>query len=55
MGPASASLMMFLVPVVNTVCATLFMGESFDGVQGAGALLLMAGAVLSLHTRRATT
>ncbi|MGO4759385.1 DMT family transporter, partial [Streptomyces sp. 2MCAF27] len=54
-GPASASLMMFLVPVVNTVCATLFMGESFDGVQGAGALLLMAGAVLSLHTRRATT
>ncbi|MFD8382970.1 DMT family transporter [Streptomyces sp. NPDC059679] len=54
-GPASASLMMFLVPVVNTVCANLFMGESFDGVQGAGALLLMAGAVLSLHTRGATT
>ncbi|MGY0056357.1 DMT family transporter [Streptomyces sp. LZ34] len=54
-GPASASLMMFLVPVVNTVCATLFMGESFGRVQGAGALLLMAGAVLSLHTRRSTT
>ncbi|MYS84711.1 DMT family transporter [Embleya scabrispora] len=46
-GPASASLMMFTVPVVNIVCGTLFLGESFDAVQTAGALVLSAGAVLA--------
>jgi drug/metabolite transporter (DMT)-like permease len=46
-GPASASLMMFTVPVVNTVCGTLFLGESFDAVQAVGALVLVAGAVLA--------
>jgi drug/metabolite transporter (DMT)-like permease len=46
-GPASASLMMFTVPVVNTVCGTLFLGESFDATQALGALVLVAGAVLA--------
>ncbi|MFJ2772718.1 DMT family transporter [Streptomyces sp. NPDC087300] len=46
-GPASASLMMFTVPVVNTVCGTLFLGESFGSVQAIGALVLLAGAVLA--------
>ncbi|MER7399022.1 DMT family transporter [Streptomyces sp. NPDC000151] len=46
-GPASASLMMFTVPVVNTVCGTLFLGESFGPVQAAGAAVLLAGAVLA--------
>ncbi|MGV9882920.1 DMT family transporter [Streptomyces sp. NPDC003006] len=46
-GPASASLMMFAVPVVNTVCGTLFLGESFGAVQVVGAAVLLAGAVLA--------
>ncbi|WP_405806718.1 DMT family transporter [Streptomyces sp. NBC_01187] len=46
-GPASASLMMFTVPVVNTACGTLFLGETFGPVQAAGALVLLAGAVLA--------
>ncbi|MFC6066317.1 DMT family transporter [Streptomyces ochraceiscleroticus] len=46
-GPASASLMMFTVPVVNTVCGTLFLGESFGPVQAAGAAVLLAGAILA--------
>ncbi|WNM36267.1 DMT family transporter [Streptomyces sp. Li-HN-5-11] len=50
-GPASASLMMFTVPVVNTVCATVFLGESFAPVQGLGAAGLLAGAVLAVRSR----
>ncbi|GAB7035727.1 EamA family transporter [Streptomyces platensis subsp. malvinus] len=46
-GPASASLMMFTVPVVNTVCGTLFLGESFGAVQAVGAVVLLSGAVLA--------
>ncbi|MFJ8826620.1 DMT family transporter [Streptomyces sp. NPDC102467] len=47
-GPASASLMMFTVPVVNTACGTLLLGETFGVLQGAGALVLLAGAVLAV-------
>ena len=50
-GPASASLMMFLVPAVNTVCATLFLGESFTAVQAVGAMVLLAGAALAGRAR----
>ncbi len=46
-GPAKASLMMFNVPLVNTLCATVFLGESFGALQGAGALVLLAGAALA--------
>ncbi len=46
-GPASASLMMFAVPVVNAACGTLFLGESLGAVQATGALVLLAGAVLA--------
>ncbi|GAB2837192.1 hypothetical protein GCM10027091_79020 [Streptomyces daliensis] len=46
-GPASASLMMFTVPVVNTVCGTLLLGETFGAVQGVGALVLLSGAALA--------
>ncbi|GAA2613181.1 hypothetical protein GCM10009863_28610 [Streptomyces axinellae] len=53
-GPASASLMMFTVPVVNTVCGTLFLGETFGAVQAAGALVLLAGAVLAALQGRLT-
>ncbi|WP_030620460.1 DMT family transporter [Streptomyces sclerotialus] len=46
-GPASASLMMFTVPVINTLCGTLFLGESFGAVQAVGAVVLLCGAVLA--------
>ncbi|MGW7256255.1 DMT family transporter [Streptomyces sp. NPDC054834] len=46
-GPASASLMMFLVPAIGTLCAAVFLGESFTGTQSAGAGILVAGAVLA--------
>ncbi|WP_286158477.1 DMT family transporter [Streptomyces sp. CB03911] len=51
-GPASASLMMFAVPVVNTLCATILLGESFGVLQGAGALVLLSGAVLAVTQGR---
>ncbi|MFD5387172.1 DMT family transporter [Streptomyces sp. NPDC127074] len=51
-GPASASLMMFMVPVINTVCAMLFLGESFGGLQALGALVLLSGAVLAVTRGR---
>ncbi|MFF4481698.1 DMT family transporter [Streptomyces sp. NPDC001520] len=51
-GPASASLMMFMVPVINTVCAMLFLGESFGGLQALGALVLLSGAVLAVARER---
>ncbi|MET7855292.1 DMT family transporter [Streptomyces avermitilis] len=47
-GPANASLMMFTVPVVNTLCATLFLGESFGWLQGTGAAVLLVGAALAV-------
>ena len=47
-GPANASLMMFTVPVVNTLCSTLFLGESFGWMQGTGAAVLLIGAALAV-------
>ncbi|MEU2588961.1 DMT family transporter [Streptomyces avermitilis] len=47
-GPAKASLMMFNVPIINTLCATLLLGESFGWLQGTGALVLLLGAVLAV-------
>ncbi|GAA1691662.1 DMT family transporter [Streptomyces yatensis] len=53
-GPASASLMMFMVPVINTGCAMLFLGESFGSLQAVGALVLLSGAVLAVTRGRGT-
>ncbi|MEU8679115.1 DMT family transporter [Streptomyces sp. NPDC048560] len=58
-GPADASLMMFTVPVVNTLCPTLLLGESFGLLQGTGAVVLLVGAALAatqgkVLTRRTT-
>jgi len=47
-GPASASLMMFTVPIINTLCATLLLRESFGALQGVGALVLLSGAALAV-------
>lgn len=46
-GPASASMMMLLVPVINTVCGTLILGESFGVLQALGAAVLLSGAALA--------
>ena len=51
-GPASASLMMFLVPAVNTLCSTVLLKESFTPLQAVGALVLLAGAVLTGRRNR---
>ncbi|WP_250287127.1 DMT family transporter [Streptomyces atroolivaceus] len=51
-GPANASLMMFNVPAVNTLCATLFIGETLGWLQGTGALVLLAGAALAVTQGR---
>ncbi|MEV1067574.1 DMT family transporter [Streptomyces sp. NPDC050263] len=51
-GPANASLMMFTVPVVNTLCATLFLGESLGRLQGTGAAILLTGASLAVTQGR---
>ncbi|MFI7132278.1 EamA family transporter [Nonomuraea sp. NPDC050153] len=51
-GPASASIMMFLVPVVGTTCSALFLGESFGTVQAVGAAVLLVGAVLAVTQGR---
>jgi drug/metabolite transporter (DMT)-like permease len=50
-GPASASLMMFLVPAVNAVCSTVFLGESFTGPQALSAVALLIGAALAGRAR----
>ncbi|MFC4009143.1 DMT family transporter [Nonomuraea purpurea] len=51
-GPASASTMMFVVPVVGTTCSALLLGESFGTVQAAGAAVLLVGAVLAVTQGR---
>ncbi|MGW8886277.1 DMT family transporter [Streptomyces sp. NPDC055749] len=58
-GPARASLMMFTVPVVNTLCSTLLLGETFGWLQATGSVVLLGGAGLAategkLPTRRTT-
>lgn len=47
-GPAKASLMMFNVPIINTLCATFLLKESFGWFQGMGALVLVLGAVIAV-------
>ncbi|MFE1291478.1 hypothetical protein [Streptomyces sp. NPDC058751] len=49
---AGALLLGVLAAVVNTLCATFFLGESFGRSQGAGALILLAGAALAVTQGR---
>lgn len=51
-GPSSASIMMFLVPVTGLVTSAVFLGESFGAVQAAGAAVLLTGAVLAVTQGR---
>ncbi|NUR29598.1 MAG: DMT family transporter [Catenulispora sp.] len=50
-GPTSAALMMFLVPLVNTLCGTVFLGESFMLTQALGTAALLTGAALAGRAR----
>jgi len=51
-GPASASIMMFVVPVFGIACSAIFLGESFGAVQAVGAAVLLIGAVLAVSRDR---
>ncbi|QNP75530.1 DMT family transporter [Streptomyces roseirectus] len=50
-GPATASVMMFLSPVFGAGGAVLFLDEGMSWTQGAGALLMLAGALLAVSGR----
>ncbi|MFD4369982.1 DMT family transporter [Rhodococcus sp. NPDC058521] len=47
-APSTATIMMFAVPIFGTLCATLFLGESFTKGQLLGALITIAGALLAV-------
>lgn len=47
-SPSVATIMMFFVPVFGVVCSSVFLGETFDMVQGFGALTMVCGAVLAV-------
>lgn len=53
-GPTTAASAMFLVPVFGLACSWLLLGESITPWQGAGAVLMLAGAWLAtiVRTRR---
>jgi drug/metabolite transporter (DMT)-like permease len=51
-GPASATVMMFLVPVTGMICSAVFLNESFDLVQGIGAVILLLGAIVAVTEGR---
>jgi drug/metabolite transporter (DMT)-like permease len=52
-GPVTATLTMFTVPVFGTISSVVFLGESFTTVQLVGALITIAGAVCAvIPTRR---
>jgi drug/metabolite transporter (DMT)-like permease len=52
-GPATASSMMFLVPVFGLSTSWLVLGESITAVQAVGACLMLAGAWLATARTRA--
>ncbi|MEW1751148.1 DMT family transporter [Streptomyces angustmyceticus] len=47
-SPSMATVMMFTVPVFGTFFSTVFLGESFTGVQLAGTVVMLAGALLAV-------
>ncbi|CQR65208.1 DMT family transporter [Streptomyces leeuwenhoekii] len=47
-SPSSATVMMFSVPVFGSFFSTVFLGESFTGVQLAGTLVMLAGALFAV-------
>jgi len=47
-GPVTATVSMFSVPVFGTVSSVLFLGESFSAIQAVGALITIVGALLAV-------
>jgi drug/metabolite transporter (DMT)-like permease len=47
-GPSTASIMMFLVPVFGALGSYLLLGETIGLVQGFGALAMLGGALLAI-------
>ncbi|GAB2568817.1 DMT family transporter [Kribbella endophytica] len=47
-GPATATIMMFTVPIFGTISSAVFIGESFTAVQIVGAAITITGAVLAV-------
>lgn len=51
-SPSTATVIMFTVPVFGVTCAVVFLGESFSGLQAAGAVVMLAGALLAVTQGR---
>ncbi|THA33281.1 DMT family transporter [Streptomyces sp. A1547] len=51
-SPSTATVIMFSVPVFGVTCAVVFLGESFGGLQLAGAAVMLAGALLAVTQGR---
>lgn len=51
-SPATATIMMFVVPVVGTVCSAAFLGERLTPLQASGAAVMIFGAVVAVTARR---
>jgi drug/metabolite transporter (DMT)-like permease len=47
-GPVTATISMFTVPVFGTVSSVVFLGESFTAIQAVGALITIVGALLAV-------
>lgn len=48
-GPSTATVMMFAVPVFGIACSMLFLGESFTAWQIIGSMVMLAGALLAVN------
>ncbi|MFF8833762.1 DMT family transporter [Streptomyces sp. NPDC015131] len=51
-SPSTATVIMFTVPVFGVTCAVVFLGESFSALQAAGAVVMLAGALLAVTQGR---
>lgn len=55
LGPARASMFVYLVPVFGTVLAVVFLGEQLYGHHAVGAVLILAGLYLAAWARAGKT
>lgn len=47
-APSTATIMMFTVPIFGAFFATVFLGETFTGLQLVGALIMLVGALFAV-------
>ncbi|WP_032389333.1 DMT family transporter [Rhodococcoides fascians] len=50
--PTTATILMFATPIFGSVCAVVFLGETFTGPQLCAAIVTVAGALLAVTDRR---